>query len=94
MTHTHPACITFAPSCPACRSEHPERVAMAAAMADAAYTGKRRELQRQCKRAQRAEAREKRGPKQTWTHVAKARREAARAKRRAMYAEREGDAKV
>ena len=88
MSHTHPACITFLDSCPACREAQPERVAMAEKLAEAAYTGKRRELQRKCKRAQRAEAREKRGPKQTWTHVARVRREAARAKRRAMYAER------
>ena len=27
MTHTHPACITYMPTCPACIEANPERVA-------------------------------------------------------------------
>ena len=55
--HTHPACITYAPNCPACIAANPDRVAQQERDLRAAsdeYQRQRREAQRDCKRRQRA----------------------------------------
>jgi len=95
--HTHPACITYMPTCPACIAANPDRVAQNERdlrAADDEYQRQRRERRREAKRRQRAALVAARPPdwkKKTFNirHEARLRREARKARKLAMEVARE-----